>query len=325
MTFENTDIYISIVVPIYNEIENLPILHQALTSVLTQMNESYEIICVDDGSRDGSRDLLRKLARDDSSFKAVLFRQNFGQSAAMAAGFRKASGDIVIAMDGDLQNDPEDIPNLVQKIEEGFDVVSGWRKNRKDTLILRKIPSRIANWLICSITDVQLHDTGCSLKAFKQEVVKRIRLYGELHRFIPGLARVEGARITEMVVKHHPRRFGVSKYNLTRTFRVLMDLSSMNLFLKYLRNPVRFFGKIGIVFHLAAIVGSVWLVLHMLKYQTSLEMLNVPITMVFLFWVAGVQMFLFGLVGSLIVKTGDRRGATLSPFLTSNKKRSTSS
>ncbi len=222
-------------------------------------------------------------------------------------------------MDGDLQNDPGDIPNLIQKIEEGYDVVSGWRKNRKDTLIVRKVPSKIANRLICSITDVQLHDTGCSLKAFRKEVIKHIRLYGELHRFIPGLARVEGAHITEMVVKHHPRRFGVSKYNLTRTFRVLMDLTSLNLFLKYLRNPMRFFGKIGLVFHGLAVLGTGWLSIHIYRIGTPLEDLNVVFTMIFLFWIAGFQMLFFGLVGSLIVKTGDRRGATLSPFLSKRR------
>lgn len=312
-------INISVVVPIYNEVENLPILCDLLCDVLSETGRSYEVILVDDGSRDGSRKLLRELAEQDAHLKVVLFRKNFGQSAAMAAGFRQAKGEIVVAMDGDLQNDPSDIPNLIAKIEEGYDVVSGWRKNRKDTLIVRKVPSRIANKLICSITDVQLHDTGCSLKAFRKEVIKRIRLYGELHRFIPGLARVEGANITELVVKHHPRRFGVSKYNLTRTFRVLMDLTSLNLFLKYLRNPMRFFGKIGLVFHGLALIGSIWLGVHMIHLNTPFENLNIILTTIFLLWIAGFQMILFGLVGSLIVKTGDRRGATLSPFLAIKK------
>lgn len=312
-------INISVVVPIYNEVENLPILCGLLRDVLSATGRSYEVILVDDGSRDGSRELLRELADQDPHIKVVLFRRNFGQSAAMAAGFRQAEGDIVVAMDGDLQNDPVDIPRLVDKIEEGYDVVSGWRKNRKDTFIVRKVPSKIANRLICSITDVQLHDTGCSLKAFKKEVIKRIRLYGELHRFIPGLARVEGANITELVVKHHPRRFGVSKYNLTRTFRVLMDLTSLNLFLKYLRNPMRFFGKIGLVFHGLALLGTVWMGWHMLHFNVPFENLNIVLTTLFLFWIAGFQMILLGLVGSLIVKTGDRRGATLSPFLSTKK------
>jgi glycosyltransferase involved in cell wall biosynthesis len=306
---------ISIVVPVFNERENVLLLHKSLKSVLESMKMKYEMIFVDDGSSDGTKDALKNLARKDPTLRVVLFRRNFGQSAAMAAGFRASHGDIVITMDGDLQNDPEDIPRLIEKIEEGYDVVSGWRKDRKDKLLLRRIPSKIANGLICSVTDVRLHDTGCSLKAFRREVVERIRLYGELHRFLPALARIEGARISEMVVQHHSRRFGRSKYNLSRTFRVIMDLSSLNLLLKYLRNPIRFFGKIAAWFFAFGGLVFLWIAIHFLFKGTALSELNVMVTLLFLFLVAGFQWLFFGTVAGLIVKTGKRRGATLAELI----------
>jgi len=312
----SSQIFVSLVIPILNELENVHLLYQAVKEVLDTIDRPYEMIFVDDGSTDGTREVLRELASEDIRLKVILFRKNFGQSAAMAAGFRESRGRIVVAMDGDLQNDPKDIPRLLDKMEQGYDVVAGWRKNRKDRLIVRKIPSRIANKLICSVTDVKLHDTGCSLKAFRREVIDRIRLYGELHRFIPGLARVEGARISEIVVVHHPRRFGQSKYNLTRTFRVLMDLSSLNLFLKYLRNPMRFFGTIGGWMLTLGTVMGIYVIYGLWIKQVPVEYMNVLVTTVFLFWAVGIQFVLFGLVASLIVQTGTRRGSSLSPFLT---------
>jgi glycosyltransferase involved in cell wall biosynthesis len=312
-------IQISVVVPIYNEKENVPILYHSIKDVLEELGKSYEMVFVDDGSNDGTREVLKDLASKDSKLKVILLRKNFGQSAAMAAGFRTSRGSVVIAMDGDLQNDPRDIPVLLKKMEEGYDVVSGWRKNRKDRLILRRIPSKIANRLICSVTDVRLHDTGCSLKAFRGEVIHRIRLYGELHRFIPALARIEGARISEVVVNHHPRRFGKSKYTITRTFRVILDLSSLNLFLKYLRNPLRFFGMIGVFFFILSLFGTFWLGYRMIASQVSLIELNVPVTLVFLLWIAGFQFLFIGLIASLIVKTGDRHGTELAPLVYDQK------
>ena len=307
--------FLSVVVPVYNERENAPLLYQSIKDVVVRLNKSYEIIFIDDGSTDGTREILRNLAGKDSCFRVIFFYRNFGQSAAMAAGFRASRGEVVVTMDGDLQNDPKDIPLLLEKMNEGYDVVSGWRKDRKDKLFIRKVPSRIANRLICSVTDVRLHDTGCALKAYKREVVKRIRLYGELHRFLPALARIEGARITEVVATHHHRRFGKSKYNLTRTFRVLMDLSSLNLFIKYLRNPLRFFGRIGIWFLLLGGLGTVWTGYKLLKKQVLVSDMNVVVTVIFLLVVAGLQFVFMGLVASLIVKTGERRGFTLSPFV----------
>jgi len=314
--------HISVVVPLYNETENVHLLYEAVRKALDSMGRSYEMLFVDDGSDDGTAEKLKALAEQDMNLKAILFRRNFGQSAAMGAGFRRAAGDVVVAMDGDLQNDPADIPRLVEKLNEGFDVVSGWRKNRKDKLIIRKVPSRIANRLICSITDVKLHDTGCSLKAFRREVIQGIRLYGELHRFIPALARVEGARISEVVVNHHPRRFGKSKYNITRTFRVLMDLSSLNMFLNYLRNPLRFFGKIGLWLNFFGLLGIVWIAWMTGVQNAPLADMNVIITTTFLLWVAGFQFIFFGLVAALIVKTGKRRGVTLAPLLEGQKRQS---
>ena len=315
MTSTADKVSISVVIPLYNERENVPILYECLKEILDGLGKSYEMVFVDDGSTDGTREILRGLSHKDSLLRVISFRKNFGQSAAMAAGFKVIRGDVVITMDGDLQNDPKDIPHFLEKIEEGYDVVSGWRKDRKDRLLVRKVPSIIANRLICSVTDVHLHDTGCSLKAFRREVIENIRLYGELHRFIPALARVEGARISEVVVTHHPRRFGKSKYNLSRTFRVLMDLSSLNLFLKYLRNPLRFFGKIGVGFHFLGLLAACWVGYCMFVDKVSLIDLNVLVTLVFLLWVVGFQFLFIGLVASLIVRTGERRGVTLTPFL----------
>ncbi|MBN2417637.1 glycosyltransferase family 2 protein [bacterium] len=307
-------IRISVTVPVYNEHENVLILYRSIKDVLERTGQSYEIIFVDDGSSDGTRDILKEQAGRDPHFKIILFRSNRGQSAAMAAGFKASAGDIVIAMDGDLQNDPEDIPLLLSKIEEGYDVVAGWRKNRQDKLLIRKVPSRIANRLICSLTGVRLHDTGCSLKAFRREVIKHIRVYGELHRFIPVLARIEGARITEVVVNHRPRVYGESKYTITRTFRVIMDLISLTLLLKHLRNPLRFFGMLGAWFIGSGMIACCWLVCRMVTRHANLVDLNVPATIVFLLLAAGFQFLLMGLVASLIVLTGDRRGITVSPI-----------
>ncbi|MBN1893399.1 glycosyltransferase family 2 protein [bacterium] len=302
---------ISLVIPVFNEVENVPILLFTLQNVLKRMKRTFEMIFVDDGSTDGTREELRRLAGLEKNMKVILLRKNFGQSAAMAAGFRASRGEWVVAMDGDLQNDPGDIPRLIARAEEGYDVVSGWRKNRQDKLLLRKIPSRLANRLICSVTDVQLHDTGCSLKVFHRHVIEHIRLYGELHRFIPALARIEGARITEVAVRHHARRYGQSKYNLTRTFRVLLDLATMNLFLKYLRNPLRFFGRLAAGVSGLALFVMMWMFLDSGVSAPLTSGGNVSITLLFLLWVMAFQFLTLGLMASLIVKTGTRKGRSL--------------
>lgn len=315
MSIQQSEIKLSVVIPVYNERENIPLLYTELKTVLNGITSQHEILFVDDGSTDGTREVLKSLSGQDNSLRTILFRRNFGQSAAMAAGFKKSQGEIVISMDGDLQNDPKEIPQLIDKLNEGFDVVSGWRKQRRDKFLARKVPSWIANRLICSVTDIGLHDTGCSLKAYRKEVIKKIRLYGELHRFIPALAKVEGARISEVVVNHLPRRFGKSKYSLTRTFRVLMDLSSLNLFLKYLRNPLRFFGAIGAWFFGLGMVFSAWIIYQMGVVMVPFNDLNVLVTLTFLLWAMGFQSLFLGFVAILIVRTGSRKGYTLLPFL----------
>ncbi len=235
---------ISVVVPIYNEKDNVAILHQKIKDVMVKNSYDYEIIFVDDGSSDGTSDVMQQLAKGDKNLKIIRFRRNFGQTAAMAAGFDYAKGDVIVSLDGDLQNDPEDIPALLQKIEEGYDVVSGWRKNRQDEK-KRVAFSKVANWLIGRITKVDLHDYGCSLKAYRSDVAKNLHMYGELHRFIPVLANIYGASITEIPVRHHPRQFGQSKYNLSRTFRVIVDLILMYFMQKFVTRPIHFFGIIG--------------------------------------------------------------------------------
>ncbi len=300
-------IELSVVVPIYNELLNIEPLYEAVCAALANFDKPWELVLVDDGSTDGSREKLQELAERDPRVRVVLFRRNFGQSAAMAAGFEHARGRVVVTMDGDLQNDPADIPALLQKLDEGYDVVSGWRKNRQDKLFVRKVPSWLANRLICSVTGVKLHDTGCSLKAYRREIIDRIRLYGELHRFIPALARIEGARITELPVKHHPRRFGKSKYNITRTYKVLMDLLTLNIFLKYERNPLYFFGWLAILSVLAGTATLGAMGVQVLRGMADPGVTNVLLTVTFVLLVSGVQFTLLGLVAKLIVASGDRR------------------
>lgn len=306
---------ISVVVPLYNEEENVDILYRSIHDVMSQLDKTYEIIFVDDGSKDSTFALLRAISQKDPHVKVIKFRNNCGQSAAMDAGFEYSHGEIIISMDGDLQNDPRDIPNLLHKLDEGYDVVSGWRKNRQDGLILRKIPSKIANRMICSVTKVRLHDTGCALKAYRAKVVKRINLYGEMHRFLPALARIEGAEIAELVVNHHPRRFGKSKYNITRTFRVIMDLLSLNLFIKYLKKPLGFFGLIGLIFFLLSLITlGIWVV-GAYNYSNTIAESNVLFTLTFLFLVSGLEFFFIGLLADLIYVTGNKKKMYLSKFI----------
>jgi glycosyltransferase involved in cell wall biosynthesis len=298
---------LSIVVPFYNEVENAERLWLALKEALEGTEKTYEVLFIDDGSTDGTRDVLRRLARDNEQVRVILFRSNFGQSAAMAAGFEATRGEIIVAMDGDLQNDPGDIPLLLEKLNEGFDVVSGWRKNRQDKLLARKIPSRIANRIICSVTDVRLHDTGCSLKAFRGDLLRRISLYGEMHRFIPALTRMEGAKITEVPVTHHARRFGTSKYNLSRTFRVIMDLITIRLLMRHLQNPLGFFGTFSLLFFLGGALSFAQSLVMVLRYGVELAEINVLVTLTVLLWASSFQFFFLGLVAKLIVNSGTRK------------------
>ena len=297
----NSKIALSIVVPIYNEEESLPFLVNQLLEVLQHMEETFELVLVNDGSSDNSAEVIRKLSVEIPELVGVLLRKNYGQTAAMAAGFDMASGEIVVTLDGDLQNDPKDIPLLVNKIRDGFDLVSGWRYRRQDAAISRKLPSKIANRLIGKVTGVRLNDYGCSLKAYRREVLRDMRLYGELHRFLPVLANIEGARITEVKVNHRARQFGSSKYGIDRTFRVLMDLLTVWFMNRFLTRPMYVFGFGGIL----AIIGSFITSFYLLIIKILGEDIGNRPLLIFalLLAVTGVQLFGFGLLGELQIRT----------------------
>ena len=245
---------VSVVAPVYNEEENVPLLCKALHDALSPLNRSYEVILVDDGSSDSTWEKLCEGADTYPHIKIVRFRRNFGQTAAMSAGFKESNGNVVITMDADLQNDPADIPMLLERSDAGIDVVSGWRKDRKDTFINRKLPSIIANAIISKITGVYLHDYGCTLKAYKREVVENLHLYGEMHRFIPAIASWVGATLDEVPVNHRARQFGTTKYGISRTFRVVLDLMTVKFLLRYSTHPIQMFGKIGAFFGLPGLL-----------------------------------------------------------------------
>lgn len=293
---------VSLVVPIYNERESIPNLLSAIAEVMRTLNLSYELICVDDGSTDGSVDLLKEASLKDPRVVGLFLRRNYGQTAAMAAGFDYARGRVIITLDGDLQNDPQDIPRLLSKLEEGYDLVSGWRKNRQDNQVTRLLPSKIANWLIGRVTGVALHDYGCSLKAYRTEVVRDMNLYGELHRFLPALAFIEGARITEMPVNHHARRFGKSKYGLGRTFRVVMDLMTVYFMKRFLTKPMHVFGLLGMVSMLSGALLGVYLTVVKFAYGQDIGDRPLLILAVVLF-LTGIQLFSFGLLAELLMRT----------------------
>lgn len=292
---------LSVVVPIYNEYDSLPRLVEAIAQAVRPTGLNYEILCVDDGSSDGTTDRLQQLVSDRADLRAVILRRNYGQTAAMAAGFQFAQGHVVITMDGDLQNDPADIPMLLDKLNEGYDLVSGWRKNRQDATLSRKIPSQIANWLIGRVTGVKIHDYGCSLKAYRAELVADMNLYGELHRFLPALAFIEGARITEMPVRHHARKFGKSKYGLDRTFRVVMDLMTVAFMRKFLTRPMHVFGSLGLISTFVGFVLGLYLTSLKLGFGESINRPMLILVVVLL--LGGVQLFSFGLLAELLMRT----------------------
>ena len=295
--------FLSIVVPIFNEEESILPLYRRLCRACGQVGKLYELVFVDDGSRDGSFGVLRRISDRDVHVKIIQFRKNFGQTAAMAAGFEYAHGEIIVSMDGDLQNDPADIPRLVSKIEEGFDVVCGWRKNRQDKLWTRRLPSLVANWIIGRVTGVPIHDNGCSLKAYRASVIKSVALYGEMHRFIPAMSTLAGAKITEIVVNHHPRRFGKSKYGIARVWRVALDIVTVKLITGSASRPGLWFGLPS--FPLFG-VGFATLILAFGMYsehQPS-EWLTLS-TVALLFVLLGVHLLATGIIGELSMRTGD--------------------
>jgi len=297
----NPNQLISIIIPVFNESESIGYLLDEVLNVMCSNKLNFEIVVVNDGSQDSTSNVLDELTIKIKELSVISLRTNYGQTAAMAAGFDNSNGEVVITLDGDLQNDPNDIPKLISHINEGYDLICGWRYDRKDKLINRRIPSKIANKLIANVTGLKLHDYGCSLKAFKKEILDDIKLYGELHRFLPVLAKIEGAKIKEIKVNHRSRKYGSSKYGIDRTFRVLMDLLTVWFMTKFLTRPMYGFGFVGII--------SILVSLGMTSYLFIIKILgedigNRPMLMfALILGIAGVQLFSFGLLSELLIRT----------------------
>lgn len=296
---------VSVFLPVYDEEPNLLPLHAKLNEALKQLGRSAEIVYVDDGSTDGSLNVLRKIAADDPRVRVVALRRNYGQTAAMAAGIDAAKGEVLIPMDADLQNDPADIVRLLEKLDEGFDVVSGWRKDRKDKMITRKIPSMLANRLISWIGGVPLHDYGCSLKAYRRESLKDVRLYGEMHRFIPIYASWAGAKVTEIPVEHHARTMGKSKYGLSRTVKVVFDLVTIKFMASYQTKPLYLFGTAGLLTFAVSFLSTLLACsMKFLNWPHHADFIQTPLPiMAMVTLVLGVQLFLMGLLAEMLVRT----------------------
>jgi len=303
---------ISLVIPVYNEEGNLPNLYREITEVLEPYGRAYEIVFIDDGSTDASFALLSALHHQDSRVRVIRFRKNFGQTAALAAGFAAARAPVIVTLDADLQNEPADIPHLVERLDAGFDMVCGWRKDRKDPFLSRILPSTIANWLISVTTGVHLHDYGCTLKAFRADVVKNLQLYGEMHRFIPAVASSIGVSIDEVVVGHRARSQGESKYGISRTFRVVLDLMTVKFLLSYSSRPLQIFGTAGL---LMGLVGtSVGAYLTWVKFGLGEPIGGRPLLLLAsLLMLGGLQLVSLGLVGELLVRL-NRESSTRPPY-----------
>jgi glycosyltransferase involved in cell wall biosynthesis len=295
--------YLSLIVPVYNEEQNLPLLYDAVVSALRPIKKDWELILVDDGSRDKSLDVLKQIAgKDKKHVRVVQFRRNFGQTAAIAAGIDYASGEIIVLLDADLQNDPADIPMLLAKLDEGYDIVSGWRKDRKDNGLTRTLPSNAANWLISQVTGVHLHDFGCTLKAYRRDALAGFRLYGEMHRFIPVFAHSVGARITELPVHHHARQFGKSKVGLERTVKVVLDLFTVKFLLSYSSKPIYLFGGTGILLIFGSAVMLFLLFLR--RIISAVAVLGSPLFQIaVMLFIMGFQSILMGLIAELLART----------------------
>lgn len=293
---------ISIILPVLNEEENLVALNSEITDVLDEKQYDYEIIYIDDGSTDGSFNILSQLRDSDDRIKVIQFRRNFGQTAGLAAGFDYADGDVIITLDADRQNDPRDIPMMLAKMDEGYDLVSGWRYDRQDDWLSRKLPSRIANWLISTITGVKLHDYGCSLKAFHKDVIENIQLYGEMHRFIPAIASWGGVKLAEVKVNHRPRVAGTSKYGISRTFRVVLDLITVKFLLQYSARPIHFFGGIGMASGVTGFLIALVMTIQKLFFGIGMGDRPLLLLAVLLMFI-GLQFITFGLLGELMTRT----------------------
>jgi glycosyltransferase involved in cell wall biosynthesis len=301
-----TDTYpkYSIVVPFYNESANIPVLYTKLVEVMNRTNEPYEMVFVDDGSKDNSYQVLTDIFKQDFRVNILKLRRNFGQTAALKAGFDFASGEIIISMDGDLQHNPEEIPNFIAKMEEGYDVVSGWRSERTDHWLTRQLPSRIANWFMSKIARVDIHDFGTTFKAYRHEIIKSIELYGEYHRFIPALASGLGAKIVEIPIQNPPRQQGASNYGLSRTFGVLLDLISIKFFLDYSTRPLHLFGRLGLLTTTSGAGLGLFLLIKKVVFRQSIMLQHGPlIFLAILLLLGGVQFFTIGLVGEMLTRT----------------------
>ena len=293
---------LSVIVPVFDEVENLGLLYDAVDRVIRQLRVTYEIILVNDGSTDGSAKVLETLALNDPRVKVIEFRKNYGQTAAIQAGIEAASMDVIVLLDGDLQNDPNDIPLLLAKLNEGFDLVHGWRKNRQDDFLLRTIPSKVANWLISKVTGFPAHDIGCTLKVIRAEIAGELQLQGEMHRFIPILAHWRGARCVEIETRHHPRKFGKSKYGISRTTNVLLDLVTVMYVIRYAVSPMKLFGSIGLLSLSIAALTAMATVGMTLSGNVSI-LANPLLLISAMSAFAGVQFLLFGLLGELCSRT----------------------
>ena len=294
---------LSLIIPVYNEQDNLPLLFDAINHTMTALNQTWEAILVDDGSLDNSLFVLQEYAKKDSQhIRVISFRRNFGQTAAIAAGLDYAQGEIIVLLDADMQNDPADIPMMLAKLDEGFDLVSGWRKSRKDNALTRNFPSMIANWLISVVTGVHLHDYGCTLKAYRRDVLEGFRLYGEMHRFIPVFADSVGAKITEMPVHHYPRKHGKTKYGLERTAKVVLDLFTVKFLVSFASKPIYLFGGAGGILMIVSAVIMFYLFVRRLFFLVSIA--NSPLLqMSAMFFILGFQSILLGLIAELLVRT----------------------
>lgn len=293
---------LSVVIPVYNEEENVEPLIQEITAAVAPLGKNYEIVVVDDGSQDNTFPALAHLRRSEPRLRVVILKRNFGQTAAMAAGLAYAEGEVVVMMDGDGQNDPADIPALLAELDRGNDLVSGWRYSRRDPLLSRRVPSMIANWLISRTTHVQLHDYGCTLKAMRKEVAKSLKLYGEMHRFIPAIAYERGAHIAEIKVNHRPRLRGKSKYRITRTLRVVLDLVTVKFLISYSTRPSHIFGPIGVVSGAVGFLLAAWLTVEKLVYRSPIggrPLLLLAILLIFI----GFQFITMGLLGEMLART----------------------
>jgi len=296
---------LSVVIPLYNEAESLPELYQRLTDVLQEENIHYELLFIDDGSRDGSFDVLEKLHQKDSRVRVVQFRKNFGKSAALACGFHESKGEIVITMDADLQDDPDEIPDLIAEINEGYDLVSGWKKKRYDPFIKRNT-SKIYNLVTSWVSGIRLHDFNCGLKAYRSDVVKTIEVYGQLHRFIPVLAHWQGFRVTEMVVKHHPRKYGKTKFGAFRFVAGMLDLFTVVFLNKFKKRPLHLFGTFGLITLILGVILNIYLAYQRIFFQKYLS--NRPLLfLAVLLVIVGIQFISMGLLGEMITETQKRK------------------